>query len=224
MIPENLSIVYTSDGSATVFDSQFGENFHSTFGAVAESMHVFIKNGVALVNKKEIKILEIGFGTGLNCLLTVINKQSNQKITYHSIEKFPLTSDLISNLNYSQHLNIDPGIFDKIIKLEWEVEKEIFKDVFLKKMNVDLLNFLPSETYDLIYFDAFSPNVQPDLWTAEIFSKMFSCLNVDGILTTYSAKGDVKRAMRSAGFYVYRIEGPTGKRHILRAEKNAESL
>ena len=217
-------IIQTSDGSSTIFDLFHNENFHSVHGAISESMHVFIENGLRQFSKNDLSILEIGFGTGLNCLLTVIHKQANQKIIYHSIEKYPLSTGMTQYLNYSQLLNIDPTIFEKINKSEWDVEKELFKDLFVKKINVDLLYFHTSEKYDLIYFDAFSPNVQPELWTAEIFIKLYDCLNENGILTTYSAKGNVKRALRSAGFKVSRIVGPVGKRHMLCAEKKESIL
>jgi tRNA U34 5-methylaminomethyl-2-thiouridine-forming methyltransferase MnmC len=219
MIKDKFSVVQTSDGSSSIFDSQFGENFHSTHGAIAESMHVYIKNGLKLIDSDKIKILEIGFGTGLNCLLTILNIDTNQKILYHSIEKYPLNKENISKLNYSKLLNIKSDIFENISNLEWDFESEILHNFYLKKLNIDLLDFNSSEYYDVIYFDAFSPNTQPELWTSEIFIKMFNNLKSGGILTTYSAKGDVKRALRNAGFEVFRISGPNGKRHILRALK-----
>lgn len=216
---DRYDLVQTSDGSLTVSDKLLGENFHSTFGAIAESNYIFIRNGLQLIECSEIKILEIGFGTGLNCLLTAINKNNNQKITYHSIDKYPLSIDVLSKLNYPQQLNITSDIFDKIINMEWSIEKEIFENFCLKKINCDLVDFVPTECYDIIYFDAFSSNVQPELWTKEIFNKLYNCLNVGGILTTYSSKGDVKRALREAHFIVKRIQGPVGKRHIIRAIK-----
>ena len=219
MNTEKFKVIETSDGSSSVFDSQFGENFHSTYGAIAESMHVYISNGLKLVNTDEISILEIGFGTGLNCLLTIINKDVNQKITYHTIEKYPLEIINIQKLNYSQQLNMSSELFDSISNLKWNFKTEIVNNFFLKKLNVDLLDFNSTDLYDIIYFDAYSPNTQPELWTTTIFEKMFNNLKQGGILTTYSSKGDVKRALRSAGFQVFRIKGPNGKRHILRALK-----
>jgi tRNA U34 5-methylaminomethyl-2-thiouridine-forming methyltransferase MnmC len=219
MKPEKFLVVPTSDGSVTIHDLQFGESFHSSHGAVSESLHVFIKNGYDLMSSNEIDILEIGFGTGLNCLLTIINKKQGQKIRYHAIEKFPLSSDENNALNYSQVLNIEKNLFGKIIQQEWEIETEIESGFILKKNKVDLLEYMPPQMFDLIYFDAFSPNVQPELWTVEVFKKLYDSLHKNGILTTYSSKGDVKRALRSAGFFVKRIVGPIGKRHILRATK-----
>ncbi len=219
MITDKYKVIETSDGSSSVFDSQFGENFHSTHGAIAESMHVFIQNGLKLINSNEIKILEIGFGTGLNCLLTILNKEESQNVIYHTLEKFPLNNEHISLLNYSKLLNITSELFQKISNAEWGIGCDIADKFHLKKINIDLLEFNSEELYDIIYFDAFSTNTQPELWTNEIFAKMFFNLKTNRILTTYSAKGDVKRALRNAGFEVFRIKGPIGKRHILRALK-----
>lgn len=221
MNANKYNIVKTSDGSDTVKDLLIGENFHSTYGAIAESMHVYINNGLKLIDNPEIRILEVGFGTGLNCLLTLLNKDAEQKIFYHSIEKFPLSNELISELNYPEQLNISSDIFEKISKLEWDYESEVADNFYLTKLKVDLLNFNSTELYDMIFFDAFSPNVQPELWTTEVFEKMFNNLKLNGIITTYSAKGDVKRALRNAGFEVFRRNGPKGKRHILRALKSS---
>ena len=219
MITDKFKVIETSDGSSSVFDSQFSEHFHSTFGAITESMHVFIENGLKLKYTPEIKILEVGFGTGLNCLLTILNKEVNQEVIYHSIEKFPLNNEHISLLNYSKQLNIKSDLFQKISNVEWGIECDITEKFHIKKIKIDLLEFNSEELYDIIYFDAFSPNTQPELWTTEIFTKMFYNLKTNGILTTYSAKGDVKRSLRNAGFEVVRISGPIGKRHIIRALK-----
>ncbi len=219
MTINRYNIVQTSDGSLTISDNLLGENFHSTFGAIAESNYIFIKNGLQLFEINEIKILEIGFGTGLNCLLTAINKNKEQKIIYHSIEKYPLDINILSKLNYTQQLNINSNIYDSIINQQWEIEDEIFENFYLKKIKIDLVDFCSTNCYDLIYFDAFSPNVQSELWNVEIFKSLYNCINKGGILTTYSSKGDVKRALREAKFMVKRINGPIGKRHILRAIK-----
>lgn len=214
-----FSVIQTDDGSSSVYDLQFGENFHSTYGAIEESNHVYIVNGLKLLQKDELRILEVGFGTGLNCLLTIINKETNQRIYYNSIEKFPLSKEHIAKLNYSDKLKVSDEIFEKISNAEWDKQCEIFDNFYLKKIKIDLLDFIPVDFYDIIYFDAFSPNAQPELWTTEIFKKLFYNLKQNGILTTYSSKGDVKRALRSAGFEVFRIVGPKGKRHILMALK-----
>jgi tRNA U34 5-methylaminomethyl-2-thiouridine-forming methyltransferase MnmC len=219
MNTDKFKVIKTSDGSSSVFDLHFKENFHSTHGAIAESMHVYIKNGLKLIDSDKIKILEIGFGTGLNCFLTVLNKGVNQEVIYHTIEKFPLNNEHISLLNYSTQLNITSDLFEKISNIEWGIERDVADNFYLKKIKIDLLEFHSEELYDIIYFDAFSPNTQPELWTTEIFTKMFYNLKTNGFLTTYSAKGDVKRSLRNAGFEVVRIAGPIGKRHILKAMK-----
>ena len=218
---ERYNFVQTSDGSITVSDKLLGENFHSTYGAIAESNHIFIKNGLNLFIKSEIKILEVGFGTGLNCLLTAINKLQEQKIIYHSIEKYPLNPEIYLKLNYSDCLKITNNLFNNILTAKWDMQIKISDNFELKKINCDLLYFMPVNSYDIIYFDAFSQNVQPELWTKEVFIKLYNCLNKNGILTTYSSKGDVKRAMREANFVVKRISGPIGKRHIIRAIKQS---
>lgn len=217
------NVAETKDGSYTVTDKQTGENFHSTFGAITESNHIFIKNGLNIIKSNEIHILEIGFGTGLNCLLTLINQPPQSKIFYHAIEKYPLSQDIYKKLNYSKILNISNDSYNNLLNADWNKQIKITDSFQLYKINSDLLNFTICFKYDLIYFDAFSPNVQPELWTKEIFNKLNNCLSDNGILITYSSKGIVKQALREAGFLVKRISGPKGKRHIVRAIKQSNN-
>jgi len=217
MNPEKYSVIISVDGSSTVIDSAHNEHFHSTFGALTESLYIFINNGFKEVVKPNIRILEVGFGTGLNCILTIINKEHEQKVLYHSIEKYPLPFNVTNELNYHSLLNISPEIIKSLHAFKWDIEAEFSENFILKKLNVDLIDFIPESKYDVVYFDAFSYNIQPELWSSDIFIKMFNCLSPGGLLVTYSAKGEVKKALRTAGFVVKRIKGPPGKRHILQA-------
>lgn len=211
------SVSVTDDGSTTVIDSIHKEHFHSTFGAIAESQFIFINRGFKTISKQRIRILEVGFGTGLNCILTLLNKEQEQKIWYHTIEKYPLPKSITDEFNYYKLLNISPELFRSMHSFKWNKEAEFVKDFTLHKIHVDVAEYMPEEKYDIIYFDAFSYNVQPELWSLNIFKKMFMSLCPEGLLVTYSAKGEVKRALRDAGFKVKRISGPPGKRHILQA-------
>ncbi len=213
----------TEDGSSTIFVPDLQENYHSIHGAVQESMHVFIEAGLKQIQKNgPIKIMEIGFGTGLNCLLTYLNK-SETEIEYYALEKYPVDLDMVMQLNYPENLCLNrqqKNFFEWIHRCEWT--KNIFHsqgNFRLTKNKSDLLEIEPDQKYNLIYFDAFAPEVQPKLWTLEVFKMMCSLLEPGGILTTYCAKGQVRRDMQEAGFKVERLPGPPGKRQILRAVK-----
>lgn len=217
MNPSQYSVFITTDGSSTVIDSIHKEYFHSTFGALTESLYIFINQGLKVVKKPSVRILEIGFGTGLNCLLTILHKEQDQKILYHTVEKYPLPTNITEECNYPKLLNISPELVRSLHAFQWDYEAEFIPNFTLKKFHSDLKDFIPESKYDIIYFDAFSYNIQPELWSADVFTKMFNCLSSGGLLVTYSAKGEVKKALRSAGFEVNRIAGPPGKRHILQA-------
>jgi tRNA U34 5-methylaminomethyl-2-thiouridine-forming methyltransferase MnmC len=213
----NLKKVTTKDGSPTLYVPELNEHYHSINGAIQESLHVFINEGLQKVIKDYLKILEIGFGTGLNAVLTQqIAEDQNINIYYEAIEKFPLEYDFISDMNFSE---IPNSSFKEIHLAEWGYSVQITDFLTIKKIKTDLLTYNPIAKFDLIYFDAFAPDKQPELWTKEIFSKLYKCLISKGILTTYSSKGSVKRALREAGFTIERIPGPAGKRHMLRAIK-----
>jgi len=220
------SIIVTSDGSHSISIPEMNVTYHSTHGAIQESMHVFINAGLhQLINQltnKPINIFEVGFGTGLNALLTLIeSEKSNQKIIYETVEPFPISIEEVRQLNYCEILNrkeLQP-LFEKLHNYEWEKEIEITNDFVFRKSHTELQNYRTSELQNLIYFDAFDPNVQTELWTKENFEKMFSMLEPGGILVTYSSKGAVRRAMQDAGFMVKKIPGPMGKREITRANK-----
>ncbi len=212
----DVTTVSTGDGTATLFVPSLNEHYHSIHGAVRESLHVFIHAGLQEINQEEIRILEVGFGTGLNALLSLSLTQ--HPIIYHTIEFHPLSNEVIQTLNYAENEH-DQSMWNLIHEVPWEDEYKINELFRIKKMQVDLLLFSTSEKYDLIYFDAFGPNVQPELWTINIFKKMFELLNPGGILVTYSAKGELKRNLKECGFEVESLPGPPGKREMTRARK-----
>ena len=219
-MPLKRKIFETADGSQSIFIEGLNESYHSIHGAKQESMHVFIENGLQLIKNKNINILEVGFGTGLNCLLSFEYAiKNNKNILFTTIEKYPLEKEEWQKLNFSDQ-NISQKFFKNIHLCNWGNEHLITPYFRLHKSEADLTSFIPKEnSCDIIYFDAFAPNVQPELWTEQVFTKMYNALTNNGILTTYSSKGTVKQALRNAGFKVIRIQGPQGKRHILRAIK-----
>ncbi|MBI2257492.1 MAG: tRNA (5-methylaminomethyl-2-thiouridine)(34)-methyltransferase MnmD [Flavobacteriia bacterium] len=221
MINFKKEIVQTKDGSNTIFLPEINEHYHSHHGAIQESKHVFILNGLDYFkNVKDLKILEIGFGTGLNALLTYLYSQ-NKSIFYNGIEAFPLEMDLYSSLNFSTLIeNLKVEIIEKIQLSEWNKEIEISPTFTLFKTNQKIQEYtLNNEMYDLIYFDAFGPRVQAEMWSNEILNKMYNSLKKGGIFVTYCAKGQVKRDLKAQGFFVETLEGPPGKREMTRAIK-----
>ena len=216
-----LELVNTNDGSNSLKNLIINDSYHSKYGAINESNHIFIKNGLKRIRIKKIRVLEIGFGTGLNALLTQLYcDKKEQNITYHTIDNLPLREETYSSLNYCDQLKIDKNIFLKIHRSSWENEIELSNFFVLKKMNCDFTKTLFNEKYDLIYFDAFSPSKQPEMWTLNNFKKLYNCLKSNGILITYSSKGDVKRTMKKVGFNISSVEGPAGKREITLASKD----
>lgn len=213
-------IITTSEGSHTLYVPELNEHYHSVHGAIAESFHVYIKNGFRQINLQEINILEIGFGTGLNVLLTLLeNEQLNKKINYISIEKYPLSQKETEQLNYHTQLNIERELFLKLHNCDWNTFVPITANFRLKKIEIDVSNFEPYLNFDLIYFDAFAPDIQPRLWSSEVFTKIFNSMNKNAVFTTYSAKGSVRRTLESIGYIVERIPGPPKKRQMIRAIK-----
>ena len=214
-------IVKTSDGSHTIYVPELNEHYHSIHGAVQESQHIFIREGYDNCNAEPLNIFEAGFGTGLNALLTAVRAvKENREVYYTSIEKYPVGSDLIMSLNHYEFAGPDgKRIFELIQSSPWEQMNCICNNFNLRKINGDLSDYIPEYPIDLVYFDAFSPDVQPELWTFEIFRKLCNSMKTGGILTTYSVKGDVTRALKAAGFRVEKIPGPPRKRQITRATK-----
>ena len=218
-------IIITSDGSTTIQLPEWNEQYHSIHGAIQEAYHVFIKNGLEFISKTEISVLEMGFGTGLNAFITFLEANKNQqKIKYTGIEAYPVEEDEVSNLNYISELKAEDSkpIFQKMHQVNWEEKHQISTNFELLKRKQFFKDFEDELQYDLIYFDAFGARVQPELWTEQIFDKMFKALKNEGVLVTYSAKGSVRRAMQAVGFTVERLPGPPGKREMLRATKHSE--
>ncbi len=219
-------IVETEDGSFTLFSTEIGEHYHSTKGALQESQHVFIKEGLLHYisnnpHKKRINILEMGFGTGLNALLALkVGIDYKLEIFYTTIEKYPIPINLAQKLNCGQLFG-NKGYVDYYNQLhfaEWNVETKI-NIFYLNKIQTDITDYLPQNPVDVVFFDAFSPKVQQELWSVEIFTKIYQAMTDNAVLTTYSAKGDVRRNLIASGFCVVKLQGPPGKRHILRAVK-----
>ena len=213
----------TADGSHTLFIANLGETYHSIHGAIQEAKHVFIQAGFKNISKQKINCLEIGFGTGLNAFLTVLEAKEDKKVVnYTAIEAFPLELELIERLNYTTKLKLkeeEAELFDKLHQVEWEAMEEINNHFQLKKIEVAINDFDASEKFDVIYFDAFGPRVQAEMWTEEVFLKMSNCLNGGGVLATYCAKGSVKRTLKTIGFNVETLPGPPGKREMTLAHK-----
>lgn len=213
----------TGDHSPTLYSSQFDAHYHSIHGALTETNVVFIDAGLNYVSqyKSDINVLESGFGTGLNCFATLQNSiQTNIKINYTTIEKYPvevsIAQDYIKNLSLNESLS---ELYNKLHSSAWDQTISILDNFKLLKLNQDFFEIKEKNEFDLIYFDAFAPETQPELWTVEMFELMAGCLVHGGVLTTYCAKGYVKRNLKVAGFEVEALPGPPGKREITRAIK-----
>ena len=212
-------IIITSDGSTTIHLPEWNEQYHSKHGAIQEAYHVFIKSGLNIVDKKELSILEIGFGTGLNCFITFL--EAKNKINYVGVEAYPVAEEEVVKLNYVSELEAEEykGLFNKIHQSLWGEKVELTKRFSLLKRQQFFKDIKDENSFDLIYFDAFGARVQPELWSEAIFKIMYKALQQNGVLVTYAAKGSVRRAMQAVGFFVERLPGPPGKREMLRAIK-----
>lgn len=217
-----LQLLRTKDNSFTLFNPDLNETYHSRHGALQESQYVFIKQGLHYCAKEKqnspLNILEVGFGTGLNALLTYLEFEKQPlPIKYYSLEPFPIPGELINQLGYTELLQLN------------EKQEKIFYGLHSGKVNdssfnfnliqYGLMDFNSDANFDLVYFDAFAPEKQPDLWTKAAFDKCYSLLNSQGVLVTYCAKGEVKRTLKASGFKVETLPGPPGKREMIRAIK-----
>ena len=218
-------IVFESrDGSSTLLSEKFGVTYHSKYGAIQESKHVFIREGLyyKCIGKKELKILEMGFGTGLNTFLTSIEAERlGLSVEYTSVENNPVDQETLAQLNYCEKVGLTNGscLFKRIHELAWNEWTKLTSrfSLFKKLHSFEEVTF--DDQFHLIYFDAFAPNIQPELWQAPLLEKMYRALLPKGILVTYCAKGDFKRALKSVGFKVESPKGPPGKREMVRAIK-----
>lgn len=215
--------IITKDGSPTIAVPGMNVMYHSIHGAIRESKHVYIDAGLSddLASDSP-ALLEMGFGTALNALLTLIEAERLQKkIHYTTLELYPLEREQVQQLNYCRHLSrpdLQP-LFERMHDCEWEKDIIISPFFILHKKNISLIDFQSTHSYDVIYFDAFAPSAQPELWTQEIFEKLGPMMRNGGILVTYCSKGIVRRAMQAAGLMVEKRKGPPGKREMLRGRK-----
>lgn len=211
----------TGDGSSTLYSEKYEAHYHSTFGSLTEAQHIFIGGGIELFQNREVNLLEIGLGTALNAALTAQWAQANKSlVNYHGIELYPLGKAELSNLNFSDILDAETAKWwQAIYGAEWNKEQKIHNLFNITKLNVDFLSWQPEQKYDLVYFDAFGPDEQPEMWDYKQFEKIYNALYPGGILVTYSVKGVVRRTLADIGFSIERLQGPPGKRHFLRATK-----
>lgn len=215
-------IIQTLDGSTTIHLTDWDECYHSKHGAIQEAQHVFIKNGLALFPDQKIALLEIGFGTGLNAFITVLESEKrNQIIDYVGVEAYPVAAEEVLQMNYVAELNATDQleIFQKMHESSWEEKTVLTSHFTLTKRKQFFENIDDEDCFDLIYFDAFGYRVQPELWSTAVFEKMYKALKVGGVLVTYAARGVVKRSMIEVGFTVEKLAGPPGKREMFRAFK-----
>ncbi len=215
-------IIQTSDGSHTIYVPELDEHYHSIHGAVQESAHIFINNGFETCEANPVSVLEIGFGTGLNVLLTAVKSLDvKREVNFTSIEKYPLDELMISALNHHEYAG-ERGkeIFRLIHSAPWNRKTLICTNFYLTKILSDFTKEKTTGMFDLIYFDAFGPDKQPEMWTQEVFNSISDVTKKSGVFVTYSAKGDVKRCLKACGFEVSLLPGPPGKRQMIRAVKN----
>lgn len=209
----------TDDGSYTLHLEEMDETYHSTHGALTEAQYVYIQNGFSRVETKHINILEIGFGTGLNVLVTLdafLKQENIAPIHYHSLEKYPVDNQIISELHYGALLHPDRNdIFEKIHTAPWGESVEIIPGFTLHKQQIDLLTDDLKGNFDLVYYDAFAPSKQPEMWSNNIIQKVVDTMKEGSLLSTYCVQGDAKRAFKTAGLKLKRLPGPPGKRHML---------
>jgi tRNA U34 5-methylaminomethyl-2-thiouridine-forming methyltransferase MnmC len=213
-------IIMTSDGSTTIHLPEWEESYHSKHGAIQEAYHVFIKNGLSLFEGKSVSILEIGFGTGLNAFITFLESEKNkQHIDYTGVEAYPISAEEVLSMNYVSELQSESysDVFKEMHESAWEVKTTLSALFSLTKRKQFFHEIEDVSAFDLIYFDAFGFRVQPELWSLEIFQKMYASLKPNGVLVTYAARGIIKKNMQEAGFKVEKLAGPPGKREMFRA-------
>lgn len=215
-------IVNTLDGSQTLYLKEIDEHYHSVAGAVSESIHVFIKAGFEYCDRENISVFEVGFGTGLNALLTALRStEMKRHVTYTSVEKCPLDESVINVLNYPHFLGGKaPALFKAIHDAGWGSIVNINRYFGIQKIKCNIITCnIPSISADIVYFDAFAPSKQPEMWSMDMVEKVTGIIGPGGIFVTYSAKGELRRMLRGLGFEVSRLPGASGKREMTRAIK-----
>jgi len=215
----NYELILTEDGSNSLYVPEIAECYHSSHGAIQESQHIFIEAGLKQCSKDEICVLEVGFGTGLNALLALVEaERSGKMIRYFTLEKYPISVETTLQLNYPNLIDGDyQKSFEKMHQSVWNETVAVTPTFILEKIKTDFTKYVHLQNYDVVFFDAFSPEKQPEMWMQQQFENIFEHCNHGAILTTYCAKGAVRRALQAAGFSVERLAGPPGKREILRA-------
>lgn len=221
------NLIVTKDGSHSVAVPEWKASYHSLYGALNESLHVYIESGLKYwfnqhVTANRCVIFEMGFGTGLNTLLTIIEAKNLQcNVLYETVEAFPLEDSITQQLNYCKSLAQESWqpVFESLHSVEWNKVQQITDFFSFKKIHAALADYTPTEPINIIFYDAFAPAAQPELWTKEVFEPLLHILAPDGMLVTYCSKGDVRRALLAAGFSVDKIPGPPGKREMIRARK-----
>lgn len=217
----------TADGSHTLYLPEMDEHYHSVHGAIQESSHVFINNGLKSVDNSAHSILEIGFGTGLNALLTLLESMRNGvEIRYTTLELYPLSLELMEQLNYAQRLELsaeEAAAWERVCVASWGMTEGDFTPITshftIRKIACDFTSFDFEERYTLLYFDAFAPDKQPEMWSQQLFDTLGQATAEGGVIVTYCAKGEVRRQLIAAGYKMERRMGPPGKRHMLRGTK-----
>jgi tRNA U34 5-methylaminomethyl-2-thiouridine-forming methyltransferase MnmC len=218
-----LTVIKTQDGSDSVFSEQFGVSYHSKYGAIQESMHVFVQSGLypRMQVLDQLAVLEAGLGTGLNAILTCLEAgKAQKKVHYVALEAFPLPIVQADTLNYAELLGVDAGsVLQQIHHSPWEEKVEITPYFTFEKRLTSFEDFIQEDWFDVVYFDAFAPNAQPELWEVDVLGRMYRALKAGGVFVTYCAKGSVKRCLKSLGLNVEALPGPPGKREMTRGWK-----
>lgn len=216
----NNEIEITADGSATIYVPHLDEHYHSVKGALTESLHIFRDCAFMHASPTDapLRVLEIGFGTGLNAVVTAMAASEKRKVHYISLELYPVSPEMISRLNYGDL--VDNDLLLLLHNAKWDEPQEITPNFTLEKLQCDFTKCELPQNIDVVYFDAFAPEKQPEMWSEELFARIFEAMSPNGILTTYCAKGEIRRRLQRVGFVVERLQGPPGgKREILRATK-----
>ncbi len=217
---QKIKLVPTEDGTSTFFNQSLQEHYHSLSGSYTESMHVYIESGLRFLAQSQITVFEVGFGSGLNALLTLIESLTRSlKIHYFTIEKYPVTEELWTKFNLPAHIEQYLNYFITLHKSPWDKDVQITGNFVLHKILGDWTQYEIQEEIDLVYYDAFSYDKQPEMWAQERFEMICRKMRPGGVLTTYAAKGVIKNNLRQAGFSVWRLPGAPGKRHMVRAIK-----
>ena len=211
----------TEDGSHTLYVNDLDESYHSIHGAIQESVHVFINQGFRKISQSYVRVLEIGFGTGLNMILTLReSERTGIRVNYHAVENYPLTPEEYKKLNYDHMKEVNSkGLLTRAHDSQWDTSIKLTDSFTLYKELSDFRTMGPRGPFDLVYFDAFAPDKQPHIWSAEIFSKIHNVTVPGGVLVSYTSRGSIRRIIKTCGFKVEKVPGPPGKWEMIRATR-----